>query len=124
MAHVPGARFCHDMAFFLDLPPITPVAAQGRFFRTDRESLGQGLPEGNRDISFEGTEVTPIQGFFDAIGQFETVHTDRLHVAIVAALLGRRTHLYANGYHKNAAIFRSSLAPFYPNVSYHEFREV
>jgi len=116
---VPNARFCHDMAFFLDLPPVETVAPMGNFFRTDRESLDRSLPPDNRDISAEGTEASPIDGFVKAIGQFEEVHTDRLHVAIVAALLGRTTRLYPNDYHKNAAIYRSSLEPFYPHVHFH-----
>lgn len=117
--HAPGARFCHDMAFFLNLPTGEPTARRGLFFRTDVESTGRAPPPGNRDISAEGTETTPIAPLLRAVGRFEEVHTDRLHVAIIAALLGRKTRLHANNYHKNAAIFESSLAPFYPHVRFH-----
>ena len=41
---------------------------------------------------------------------FREVETDRLHCAILAAILGRRTLLRANSYYKNAAVFEHSLS--------------
>jgi exopolysaccharide biosynthesis predicted pyruvyltransferase EpsI len=42
--------------------------------------------------------------------KFGTVETDRLHCAILASILGRRTTLRANCYFKNKAIFDHSLS--------------
>jgi exopolysaccharide biosynthesis predicted pyruvyltransferase EpsI len=48
---------------------------------------------------------------------FGEVETDRLHCAILAAMLGRRTVLRANSYYKNAAVFEHSLSRL-SNVSF------
>ena len=42
--------------------------------------------------------------------KFGAVETDRLHCAILASILGRRTMLRANSYYKNAAVFDHSLS--------------
>ena len=78
------------------------------------------IPRGNRDISAEGTESTPMAEFLEAIARFETVHTNRLHVSIAAAMMGRRVHLYANSYFKNKAIHETSLSAAFPNLSFHQ----
>ncbi|MDT8344762.1 MAG: hypothetical protein RQ752_10055 [Thermohalobaculum sp.] len=116
----PTSRFCHDMAFFLAPDPVTPVRETGVFMRTDRERAGAApSPPGNRDISAEGRQDTPVAGFFAAVGAARTIWTDRLHVAIAGALLGREVHLFPNSYFKNEAVFRTSLAPHFPNVRFH-----
>ena len=48
---------------------------------------------------------------------FGEVETDRLHCAILAAMLGRRTVLRANSYYKNAAVFDHSLSRL-QNISF------
>ena len=45
-----------------------------------------------------------------AIDQFASVRTDRLHVAIAAAMLGKTVELYDNSYYKNRAVFDFSLS--------------
>lgn len=117
----PQSVFCHDMA--LSLPLIStqyPEKKIGYFFRTDRErSSDNSLPKNNRDISKEGTEQTPINKFLNSISKYSEVHTDRLHVSIAAALMGRSVHLYANSYFKNQSIYESSLSDAFPNVVFH-----
>ena len=116
----PRSLFCHDMALSLGR-----IACQGGgsgagfFFRRDVEKVeGMALPPGNRDISAEGTERTPMAAFLDAIARFETIHTNRLHVSIAAAMMGRRVHLYANSYFKNRSIYEASLKQAFPNVTF------
>ena len=46
------------------------------------------------------------------------VVTDRLHVAIAAAILGRPVELWDNGYGKNRAVWEASLAAEYPVVAF------
>lgn len=118
----PASLFCHDMALSLNtIVPMANGSGAGFFIRGDAEKVsGIIVPEANRDISAEGTESTPMADFLDAIGRFEIVHTNRLHVAIAAALMGRQVHLYANSYFKNRAIYDASLRSAFPNVTFHD----
>lgn len=120
-AHAPRATFCHDMAFCLGSQNYSPGDGTGWFLRTDKESAHR-LPIGasNRDISTEGTHLSPPDGFFSAVAKHRVIHTDRLHVAIAACLLGRELHLYPGGYFKNRALFRSSIEGHFPNTHFHE----
>ena len=116
---VPEARFCHDMAFYLK-PRARPVTQEiGLFFREDAERTDIALPHGNVDLSAEGTHKTDIESFMDRIGACRVVHTNRLHVGIGAALLGREVHLYPGDNRKIEAMFDASLRPFYDNVFFH-----
>lgn len=118
----PGSVFCHDMALSLgQIAPSSEGSGVGFFFRRDFERVeGMAFPARNRDISAEGTETTPIASFLEAIARFETIHTNRLHVSIAAAMMGRRVHLYANSYFKNKAIYDASLKRAFPNVSFRQ----
>lgn len=118
LSYAPGAQFCHDMAFFLQPETVAPRRRVGFHIRTDVESAGTlPRPPGNNDISAGGREYEPPQRMFEAAGQSEIVVTDRLHVGIAAAMLGRRVYLFRGNYFKIEAIYRSSLAPFFPNVT-------
>jgi exopolysaccharide biosynthesis predicted pyruvyltransferase EpsI len=55
--------------------------------------------------------------FLQSINRFSSVRTDRLHVAIGAALLGKNVDLYSNDYFKNRAVYDFSLKSF-PNVRF------
>lgn len=107
----PRARFHQDMAFYLE-PSIRPRAGKGvgYFMRTDKERLGNfNLPIGNKDISVLGQTFNSTKYFIDTIGAVSTVHTDRLHVAIAACLLGKKIYFYAGNYFKNRAVYLSSM---------------
>lgn len=122
-AAAPDAQFCHDMAFFLGRTEFGFPAGHGagRLFRRDKEraeSTRRLWP--NLDISKRGNALAPVGGFLRKIASFEEVYTDRLHVGIAAALLGRKTHLYSNDYFKIRAIYRSSMQDLFPNVIYHD----
>lgn len=56
--------------------------------------------------------------FLKSISVAHHIVTDRLHVAIGAALLGTPCRLHDNSYGKNAAVYRHSLAGRFPNVSF------
>jgi exopolysaccharide biosynthesis predicted pyruvyltransferase EpsI len=116
----PSSFFCHDLAFFLELPKVPIEERRGLFFRRDVEAVGHVPPSHNRDLSGMGTHRSDPDRFVQMIGRYETVYTDRLHVAIIATMLGRRTHLFPNNYFKNRAIYHSSLHERFPNVSFHE----
>lgn len=121
-AAMPRAEFCHDLAFFIGaLETPAPSLDRAHCFRGDVESSGEhAIPPDNVDLSAQGSESDGVHAFFEYLSRYREVHTDRLHVAIGASLLGREVHLYPGRYFKNKAIFTSSLAPFYPNVRWHE----
>jgi exopolysaccharide biosynthesis predicted pyruvyltransferase EpsI len=118
----PQATFCDDMAFCLGMQPGGRDAVQeaGFFFRTDKESAAlERVPAQNRDLSTEGSHMSEPAAFFAALGEYAVIHTDRLHVAIAAALLRRTVHLYEGRYFKNEAVFNASLAQNFPSVQFH-----
>ncbi len=122
--NMPGATFCHDMAFYLGPRQVGNGggAGEGYFFRTDREaSPHRGpLPDGNRDISRSGHERSDVAPLLEEIDRFEVIRTDQLHVAIAGCLLGKMVHLYPNSYFKNRAVYQSSLQGRYDRVVFHD----
>jgi exopolysaccharide biosynthesis predicted pyruvyltransferase EpsI len=120
---MPDAHFCHDMAFCIGRKFYTgnPGEGTGCFFREDAESSRLfNLPPGNVDLSLQGSHMSDVKPFFDAIDRFSVVHTDRLHVSIAASLLGKEVHLYPNSYFKNKSVYLSSLHGRYERVFFHE----
>lgn len=119
---MPNAEFCHDLAFFL--PPMESAAPElhrAFCFRRDVESAGvHAIPPDNVDLSAMGTQADDLHPFFAHLARHREIHTDRLHVAIGASLLGRAVHLYPGRYFKNKAIFDASLAPYFPHTRFHE----
>ena len=83
------------------------------------ESTAFGRSEGK--VVFEDLSLNV--DFEDFVGLIETAHrvyTDRLHVAILAAILGKETTLYSNLYFKNKAVYEYSLSNF-SNVKFVSF---
>lgn len=118
---IPGAMFCHDMAFFLEPKAVPAGFGEGWFLRSDHERpAGTPLHRKNVDISRLGRAFSPIEPFLARIARFRTVHTNRLHVGIAAAILGKDVRLYSNDYFKIQAIYETSLAPYFPNVHFAE----
>lgn len=116
---MPEASFCHDMAFYLDPSPRVAKRDTAYFFRIDVEKDDFELPAQNVDLSSEGTHATDHNRFLDRIGEYNVIHTNRLHVGIGGALLGREVHLYGSLTRKVQSIFKTSLKPFYKNVYFH-----
>ena len=117
---IPDYRFCHDMAFFLNPIKREVTKEVGYFFRTDAEAVIEGLPIGNNDISAKGLHNSDPSEFLNEIGKHQVVYTNRLHVAIAGALLGRETHIFASRGDKTRAVFNASIKHNYPNVSFHQ----
>ena len=107
------AELAHDTAFFFDFGPYRrPGRGTLLAFRTDRESLTNSVPPGNRDLSLA---CESLDEFLWTIARHERVQTDRAHVMIVAALLGKEVGYAPSSYHKLPALAASSLRDF--NVS-------
>lgn len=92
--------------------------------RVDVESTAE-TPRSDIDISEAfrfgtGADQAPVAAwcFLKSISVARHVVTDRLHVAIGAALLGTPCRLHDNSYGKNAAVYRHSIAGRFPNVTF------
>ncbi|WP_323813281.1 polysaccharide pyruvyl transferase family protein [Cellvibrio sp. NN19] len=96
----------------------------GNFFRTDVERASNFIPEDNADLShiYEyGTRNRDLCFYSAArlmkhIDLFEEINTDRLHICIAAALLGKRVNFFPNSYFKCRAVYEKSLKDKYINV--------
>jgi len=95
-------------------------------FRTDREKTGMNLPADNADISkiFKYGTATIQQAFlsthmvFRFMNRFDEVRTNRLHMAVAGALLGKQVKFYPNNYYKCEAVYHFSLKNRFPNVQW------
>ena len=100
----------------------------GNFFRNDVESLNLGLPDNNADLSriYEYGTHSEYVTFYTThrmmsyINNFSRIRTDRLHVCIAAALLGKEVEFYPNSYFKCKAVYEYSLKDRFPNISWVE----
>ena len=109
-----------DMAFCLDPEDLGIVPEQGRgdlpAFRNDPEKTFTP-PKGSIDLSrlyiYDHYNKESVYRcarlFLNAINDFETIHTNRLHVAVGGWLLKKKVRLYPNSYYKNRAVFEYSL---------------
>ena len=107
----------HDMAFQIDVSPWKKTGGgELNCFRTDNESRLWRIPKPNFDISNMGREFHHTL-LLDMLANFETINTDRLHVTIAGAMLGKKVRVFANSYHKNRSMYEHSLRDQYPNVT-------
>jgi exopolysaccharide biosynthesis predicted pyruvyltransferase EpsI len=63
---------------------------------------------------------TGAQHLLRYIDLYDEVGTNRLHVAIGAALLGKRVRFHPNSYFKNRAVYEFSMADRFPDVEWVE----
>jgi exopolysaccharide biosynthesis predicted pyruvyltransferase EpsI len=101
------AELAHDCAFFFDFRPYR-IQGGGLLtsFRTDRESVGLPLPPENNDLSLT---CETLDEWLRTIARYEVVHTDRAHVMIAAAMLGKHVRFRSSNYHKIPGIAEFSL---------------
>jgi exopolysaccharide biosynthesis predicted pyruvyltransferase EpsI len=97
--------------------------------RLDQESPARP-PRSDIDISHvftfgTGPEQAPLAAwcFLKSISLARRIVTDRLHVAIGAALLGTPCRLHDNSYGKNEAVYRRSIEGRFPNIEFVPERE-
>ena len=95
-------------------------------FRDDPEKTGIPLPKDNLDVSriykqeigylplvyYSASKMTRL------INKYDEIYTNRLHAAIIGALLGKKTYFYPNSYYKNQAVYEHSLKDHYPSVTW------
>ena len=124
-------QLAEDTALYLEAEDLKEfIRPMGRRYdliclRRDRESaiseelrrsiMGEAVNPLVADISKRGS----FKDYVSTVANAERVYTDRLHVAILAAILGKETLLIGNSYHKNRGVYEHSLRRF-PWVRYRE----
>jgi exopolysaccharide biosynthesis predicted pyruvyltransferase EpsI len=126
-----NAFLSNDMAFHfddLDFYKQQNHTGECNAFRLDLEKTNIQTPKGNKDISndfmfkqntFNEDHINiSTNNMFSYLCKFETINTNRLHVAIAGSLLGRKVNLYPNSYFKNKAVFDFSIKNKFINTSF------
>ncbi|MBI4321782.1 MAG: polysaccharide pyruvyl transferase family protein [Chloroflexi bacterium] len=105
-----NADIAHDCALFFDFRPYR-CNGSGllKAYRTDKESARQQVPAGNDDIS---VTCESLDQWLWTMARYEAVETDRAHVMIAAAMLGKRVEYSPSQYHKVPAIAEFSLSRY------------
>ena len=105
------ARLAHDCAFFFDFSPYRSAGSGVlHAFRTDRERSGElAIPDDNDDIS---ATCAALEDWLAAIERHALVRTDRAHVMVAAALMGKQVEYGSCSYFKVDALAAGSLADF------------
>lgn len=104
---------CPDMAFYYDFPTIDPSLGYPLLaFRRDKERSDDAIaPFRNWDLPLLGNANQEVKTLIGLVAKFKVVYTDRLHIGIIASMLGRNTHLLDGNYRKNVGVFESTLGP-------------
>jgi hypothetical protein len=106
-----NADLALDCAFFFDFELYKRSDGDGvlNAFRTDPEAAPGLIPPNNNDIS---QTCESLDEWLWTIARHTTVRTDRAHVTIAAAMLGKRVEYRPSIYHKVPAIVDYSLPGF------------
>jgi exopolysaccharide biosynthesis predicted pyruvyltransferase EpsI len=104
------AKLAYDCAFYFDYRPyLRPGEGCLVAYRTDKESVLRGVPESNLDISYA---CSNLDEWLWTIARHAVVKTDRAHVMIAAALLGKTVDYGTSSYHKVPSIADYALNSF------------
>jgi exopolysaccharide biosynthesis predicted pyruvyltransferase EpsI len=105
-----NANIAYDCAFYFDYRPYLRHG-EGCLasFRIDKEAVRSVIPEGNNDIS---RSCSSLDEWLWTIARHAVVKTDRAHVMIAAALLGKVVEYRTSSYHKVPAIADYALKSF------------
>ena len=96
------AELAHDCAFYFNFEPYQQNGSGIlNAFRTDVASIWKQLPDGNNDISLT---CSSLEDWLKCIALYEIVRTDRAHVLIAAAMLGKQVEYTSTFDHKVPAI--------------------
>lgn len=102
-----AAELAVDCAFHFDFRPYRrPGTGTLLAYRVDTESVRGWIPEDNDDISLT---CTSLDQWLHTIARHAVVHTDRAHVMLAAAMLGKRVFWSPSSYHKLPGIAGWSL---------------
>lgn len=96
-------------------------------FREDVERTKLEIPLPNLDVSnafgkSKGSSLAEARAvtrkLLCFLRRYPQVHTNRLHVSILAALMGGRVYLHDNTYGKNRDVYEASLKARFPNMRF------
>jgi hypothetical protein len=124
----PSSLRCGDRLFATRLAELENGTPSGvlHAFRTDAERVEGRIPGDNQDLSkllFFGTRSADIchvgaLHLLRYLDLFDEVRTNRLHLAVGAAVLGKRVKLGPNSYFKNRAVYEFSMRDRFPDVEW------
>ncbi|WP_282171259.1 polysaccharide pyruvyl transferase family protein [Cytobacillus firmus] len=107
-----NSDYAYDCAFFFDFSQYQRKG-QGTLnaFRTDQEQLFHSIakPDNNNDIS---RTAGNLDQWLKVIAKHGIINTDRAHVMIASAMLGKQVYYRPSNYHKVPAIAEFSLRDF------------
>lgn len=123
---IPSPKIMLKNSIYEGKSKLQPKGQVGNFFRDDVEAIGKTLPPDNADLSkiYEyGTQNRELTDYTVArlmkhINRFDHIHTDRLHICIAAALLGKKVDFHPNSYFKCKAVYEYSLKERFPSISW------
>ena len=122
-----------DMAFHINnIDEYKKIKGSGtcNCFRQDCEKTSIPIPKDNIDLSNKfkkpgNTSNIDIinsvsSSVFKHLSKFNTINTNRLHMAIVGSLLNKNVNFYSNNYYKNKAIFNYSINNIFKKTIFHK----
>jgi exopolysaccharide biosynthesis predicted pyruvyltransferase EpsI len=105
-----NADYAYDTAFFYDFESFKKKGdGTLNAYRVDRERKPYSIPKNNNDIS---VTCKNLQEWLRIIASYQTIYTDRAHVTIASALLGKQVFYRHSNYHKVQGIVEFSLKDF------------
>ena len=131
-AHPERLHLAQDMALYLPTDHFSSFFQEGErtlyALRVDSESGGAlPLTAENFDLSLSWNGdiwTSPefceyaVKAMASFIAPYKTVVTDRLHITILSAFLGKRVFMLPNSYFKNRAVFEHSVSARFPKVQF------
>jgi exopolysaccharide biosynthesis predicted pyruvyltransferase EpsI len=97
-------------------------------YRTDVERTSINIPADNIDVSNvyrfdfsmknEDLVLQNVTIIFNFLDKFKVINTNRLHIGIAGALLGKEVNFYPNAYWKNQAVYEQSIKGKFPNLNW------
>lgn len=104
------ADYAYDTAFFFDFKPFIKKGDGFLYaYRMDREKKNYPIPKNNNDLS---VTCKNLNQWLNTIASYETIYTDRAHVTIASAMLGKKVFFRNSNYHKVQGIVDFSLTDF------------
>lgn len=123
LKHKSNVYLSKDLAFYLNIEDkYKNIIGENECnaFRTDIEKTRIRISKDNIDLSLEcrrDTSRESVVCLINEINKYHTINTNRLHIAILSTLLGKRVNFYKNSYYKNESVFKYSLFSF-ENIKY------
>jgi exopolysaccharide biosynthesis predicted pyruvyltransferase EpsI len=97
-------------------------------YRMDVEKTSIEIPSDNLDVSatfnFDSSMRDEVRVAKTALviasflNQFDVINTNRLHICICGAILGKKINFSSNSYWKNESIYQYSLKKKFPNINW------